>query len=131
MQFMTVMPLHQNCGKSTLCWQKGNGRKGIIIRKTHSTTNYIHMREHFQAMCGIWTKKTLDITHNLKWLVVRHATLYSNISKKFLLCVWKVGFYYLSKTIQTFQINDRRHFANDVMGKSKFWKTSELMKKGN
>ena len=29
------------------------GRKGIIIRKTHSTTNYIHMREHFQAMCGI------------------------------------------------------------------------------
>ena len=44
------MPLHQNGGKSTLGWQKGNGRKGIIIRKTHSITNYIHMGE---AMCGI------------------------------------------------------------------------------
>ena len=61
---------------------------------------------------------------------VRH-TLLKHLKKVSFVFVWKVGFYYLSKTIQTFQINDQRHIANDVMGISKFWKTSELMKKGN
>ena len=38
----------------------------------------------------VWhLKKTLDITHNLKRLVVRYATLYSNISTKSLLCLYE------------------------------------------
>ena len=36
-----------------LGWQKENGRKYIITIKNHSTTNDIHMRRHFQVMCGI------------------------------------------------------------------------------
>ena len=29
------------------------GRKGIITIKSHSITNDIHMRQHFQVMCSI------------------------------------------------------------------------------
>ena len=33
----------------------------------------------------VWhLKKTLDVTPNLKWSIVRSATPYSNISKKYL-----------------------------------------------
>ena len=30
-----VVSLHQSREKSTLCWQKENGRKGIITMKSH------------------------------------------------------------------------------------------------
>ena len=53
MQFMTAVSLHQSHKKSTLGWQKENGSKGIITIKSHSITNDIHMRRHFQVMCGI------------------------------------------------------------------------------
>ena len=33
-------------------------------------------------------KETLDVTSNLKWLVVRSAKPYSNISSKRLLCLY-------------------------------------------
>ena len=39
--------------KSTLVWQKESRRKVIITIKSHSTTNDILMRRHFQIMCGI------------------------------------------------------------------------------
>ena len=32
---------------------KKNESKGILTRKIHSITNDIHMRRHFQVMCGI------------------------------------------------------------------------------
>ena len=56
MQFMTVVSLHQSHKKSSLGWQKENGSKGIITITSHSITNDIHMRRHFQVMCGIWRK---------------------------------------------------------------------------
>ena len=34
-------------------------------------------------------KENLDVTPNLKWSIVRCATLYSNISKKCLLCLYE------------------------------------------
>ena len=49
--------LHHSCEKSALDWQKENGRESIIIIKSHSTTNDIHMRRYFQVMFG---KKILD-----------------------------------------------------------------------
>ena len=52
-QFMTVMSLHQSHEKSTLGWQKENGSKGILIIKSYLITNDIHIRRHFQVMCGI------------------------------------------------------------------------------
>ena len=55
-QFMTVVSLHQSHKKSTLGWQKENGSKVIRTLKSHSITNDIHMRQHFQVMCGIWRK---------------------------------------------------------------------------
>ena len=36
--------------------ERHNGRTGIITIKNHSATNVIHMRQHFQVMCGIWKK---------------------------------------------------------------------------
>ena len=51
MQFVTVVSLHQSCKKSTLGWQKENGRKGVIIIKSHPIKNNINMTPHF--MCGI------------------------------------------------------------------------------
>ena len=39
--------------KSTLGWQKENERKGIITIKSYSITNDIHIRRHFQVVCGI------------------------------------------------------------------------------
>ena len=32
---------------------EGNGRKGVITIKSHSSTNDIHLRRHYQIMCGI------------------------------------------------------------------------------
>ena len=55
-QFMNVMSLHQNHKKSTLGWQRENETKGIITIKSHSIINDIHTRQHFQVMCGIWSK---------------------------------------------------------------------------
>ena len=37
-------------------WQKKNGSIGIITIKSHSITNDIHMRRHFQVMSDIWRK---------------------------------------------------------------------------
>ena len=54
MQFMIVVSLCHSHTKSILSWQKENGSKGIITIKSHSITNNIHMRQHFQVMCGIW-----------------------------------------------------------------------------
>ena len=71
-------------------------------------------------------KETLDVTSNLKWSVVRCSTRYSNISKK--LENW------LLLQIQgnaNFYVNGQNYFANAVMRISTFWKTSELMTKGN
>ena len=39
--------------KFFLGWQKENRSEGIITIKIHSVTNDIHMRRHFQVMCGI------------------------------------------------------------------------------
>ena len=50
---MTVISLHQKDEKSTLVRQKENGNKGIITIKSHSITNDIHMRRHFQVFRGI------------------------------------------------------------------------------
>ena len=72
-----------------------------------------------------------DVTPNLKWSVVRCATPYSNISKKkFLLCLSEklvIITYPRPKEL----LNDRSYFANAVMRISSFWKTLELMTKGN
>ena len=39
----------------------------------------------------VWyLKEPLDVTPNLKWSIVRCATPYSNISKKFLLCLYEI-----------------------------------------
>ena len=56
MQFMTVVSLHQSHKNSTLGWQKENGSESIITIKSHSITNYNHMRRHFQVISGIWRK---------------------------------------------------------------------------
>ena len=32
---------------------EGNGSKVVITIKSHSMTNDIHMRRHFEVMCGI------------------------------------------------------------------------------
>ena len=48
---MTAVSLYPSREKSTLGWQKENGRTGIITIKTHSNTNDIRMRPHFQVMC--------------------------------------------------------------------------------
>ena len=55
-QFRTVVSLHQSLKKSILGWQKENGSKRMITIKSHSFTNDVHMRWHFQVMCGIWRK---------------------------------------------------------------------------
>ena len=55
-QFMTAVPFHQGHEKSASGWQKENGRKGIVTIKSHSTTNDIHMRQHFQVRCDIRRK---------------------------------------------------------------------------
>ena len=68
-------------------WKKHNHKKSFNHKPySHETTLSGH----------VWhLKETLDITPNLKCSVVRYATPYSNISKKFLLCLYE-------KTIRTF-----------------------------
>ena len=62
---------------------EGKWKPSIITIKSHSITNDIQIRRLFQV---VWyLKETLDVTPNLKWSVVRCATPYTNISKKFLL----------------------------------------------
>ena len=53
--------LHQSHEKSTLGLQIKNERKGIMIIKSHSITNEIHMRRHFQVVCGIWRKLKMKL----------------------------------------------------------------------
>ena len=50
---MTVVSLHESRKKSTLGWQTENGSKGVITIKSHSITNDIHMKRHFEVMGGI------------------------------------------------------------------------------
>ena len=60
------------------------------LKKTFKSFNQkLHSPETTLSNYMWHLKETLDITHNLKWLVVRYATLYSNISKKFLLCLYE------------------------------------------
>ena len=51
-----------------------------------------------------YLKETLDVTPNLKWSVVRcTTTLPKHLKKMSFVFIWKIGYYYLSKTIQTFK----------------------------
>ena len=74
--------------KFPLGQQKKNGMKGIITIKSHSITNDTHMRRHFQVIC-LHLKETFNATPEPKWPVVRCNTPYSNISKRYLLCLYK------------------------------------------
>ena len=55
-QCMTVVSILQSREKSALLWQKENGRKVVIITISHSTTNDIYVRWHFQVKCDNWRK---------------------------------------------------------------------------
>ena len=53
------------------------------------TCVYVYVCIYIYIYYIYYLKKTLDVTPNLKWSVVRCATPYSNISKKSLLCLYE------------------------------------------
>ena len=129
MQFMTVASLHQSHKKSTLGWQKKKWRKSVITIKSHSTTNDIYMRRHFEIMCGIWRKPYMYL---LTWNGQLWGAQLTQTSQKSGSCLCMKN--WLSLPIQdnaNFQINDRSYFANAVVRISTYWKTLELMTKSN
>ena len=94
--------------------------------------SFNHKRYSNERTSYVWhLKGTLDETPNLKWSVVRCATPYSNISKKYLFCLYE------KLVIITFPrqyelLNKRSElFCKCRYEKSTFWKTLELMTKGN
>ena len=80
----------------------------------------------------VWQlKETLDVTPNLKWSVVRCATPYLNISKKFILCLYEKLVIVTYPRQHELLNSDRNYFTNAVMRISTFSKTLNLMTKGN
>ena len=117
-QFMIVMPLHQSHTKSTLGWQKENGRKGI----SHSTTNSIHMRWNLSYV--LYLKETLNVTPNLVSSQV-HDTSFKHLKRVSLVFVWKIGYYHLTYLRQLKLLNKQSGLFC-FMRLSTFWKTLEL-----
>ena len=76
-------------------------------RYSNHKKSFNHKRySHETTLSGyLWhLMKTLVLTPKPKWSEVRCAKPFSNISKKCLLCLYeKIGYYYLSKTTQTFK----------------------------
>ena len=56
-------------------------------KKAFNHKRYLH--EMTLSSCVWLLKETLDLSPNRKWSVVRCASLYSNISKKCFLCLYK------------------------------------------
>ena len=88
MQFMTVVSLHQSHKKSTLGWRKEKWKQRYYNhKKSLNHKRYSHETTPSSYVCHL--KETLDVTPNLKWTVVRCTTPYSNVSKKYLLCMYE------------------------------------------
>ena len=98
-------------------------------KKLFNNKRYSHEKK---LSSFVWhLKKTLGVTRNMKWLLLRCTTSYSNISKDFLFCLYEKLVFITYPRQHELLKSYRRYFENAVMRLSTSWNTLELLTKGN